>query len=213
MSLRRAGRGSLGGYPGDAEAYRRRFVVMVHCVLATGFQRLVAARLAKKEETAITGLLVEQMRSLVAGRDCPRGAQHFSVHDDRPEGTDGLEGKRRPRIDIVVERTGTGPRPQFHFEAKRLNRSDSVAEYVGEEGMGCFLSGKYAKGEPDAGMLGYVQEGTPETWSQRLREKLAVESVAWVQHSLHVSLPHSYRSSHTRDGQPFELFHVLLVCG
>jgi hypothetical protein len=185
---------------------------MVHHVLATGFQRLVAATLAKKEETAITGLLVEQMRAFVASRDCPRGAQHFSVHDDRPEGTNGLEGKRRPRIDIVVERTGMGTRPKFHFEAKRLDRSDSVAEYVGEDGMGCFLSGKYAKGEPDAGMLGYVQQGTPETWAQRLREKLATESVAWAQHSLHVSLPHSYRSSHTRDGQPFGLFHVLLVC-
>lgn len=184
---------------------------MVHRVLAVGFRRLVAAtRLLAKEETAITGLLVDQMRALVQGRDCPKGAEHFAIHDDRPESGEAVEGRRRPRIDIVVERTGKGRWPQFHVEAKRLNRPDSVAEYIGNDGVGCFLSGKYAKDEPDAGMLGYIQQGTPQTWATRLGTKLA--TMGWTEHPLDVSLPHSYVSSHMRNGRKFELFHVLLVC-
>jgi hypothetical protein len=211
MSLRRARPPSLGGRPGGAAAYRRRFVKTVHRVLAEGHRRLVATTtLVQKEETAITGLLVDEIVALLESRDCPQGAEHFAVHDDRPESGDDVEGRRRPRIDIVVERTGRGPRPRFHFEAKRLNRSGSVAEYVGERGMGCFLSGKYAKDEPDAGMLGYVQRDTPEDWAARLATKLA--RVGWAQHSLDASLLHSYRSSHTRYGRPFEIFHMLLVC-
>lgn len=210
MSLRRATPRSLGKRPGNAAVYRRRFVKTVHCVLAGGFRRLVAATLAEKEETAITGVLVDEMRALLERRDCPKGAEHFSVHDDRPESGDGVEGSSRPRIDIIVERTGQGPRPRFHFEAKRLNRSDSVAKYIGNEGMECFLSGKYANHDPDAGMLGYVQRDTPETWATRLSTKLS--GAGWALHSLHASLPHSYRSNHTRGGRPFELFHVLLLC-
>lgn len=213
MSLLRSARRSLGGAPGNAAVYRRQFVFTVHQVLAQGFARLRDEKLAGKEETAITGLVVEQMRALLASRSCPKGAEHFAVHDDRPESTDGIEGKQRARVDIVVERTGRGPRPQFHFEAKRLNRSDSTSEYVGADGMGCFLSGKYAKNEPDGGMLGYVQEDTPSSWASKLVAKLAKTGITWEPASLHVLIPYSYRSSHVRAGQPFELFHVLLACG
>jgi hypothetical protein len=212
MSLERARRRRLGQRPGNASAYRQRFIATVHHVLGTAFLRLRAATLADKEETAITGLLVEQMRALVESRACPAGAQHFAIHDDQPQSGGGVEGKSRPRIDIVVERSGPGRRPRFHFEAKRLHRGDSVAEYIGDEGMKCFLSGKYAKDEPDAGMLGYVQHDTPGAWATRLETKLAAASVDWARHSLSASLPHTYRSSHARNGQPFALFHVLLVC-
>jgi hypothetical protein len=87
-----------------------------------------------------------------------------------------------------------------------------VTDYVGDEGMGCFISSKYAKDDPDAGMLGYVQQDTPEAWAARLCVKLGTDGVELQQHTLHASLPHSYRSSHTRAGRQFELFHVLLVC-
>lgn len=111
---------------------------------------------------------------------------------------------------IVVERSGVNPRPQFHFEAKRLYRSDSLAEYVGDDGMGCFLSGKYAKDEPDAGMIGYIQSETPEVWAARLRCRLA--DASWTEHAFDASFSHSYRSAHLRAGRSFELFHVLLAC-
>lgn len=212
MGCQRARRRSLGGRPADAAAYRRKFVATVHRVLACAFRHLVPATLAGKEETDITGVLVEQMRNVVQSRTCPAGAMNFSIHDDQPVSGSGVEGKRRPRIDIVVERTGRGPRPLFHFEAKRLHRSDSVAAYMGDEGMECFLSGKYAPTEPDAGMLGYVQQDTPQTWTTRLRKGLEARGMNLSPHPADPALPYTYRSSHLRSGRPFELFHVLLVC-
>lgn len=221
MSLQRARRRGIGGRPGEADTYRRPFVVMVHRVLAKGFARLNGMTLAVKEETALTGLLIDQMRSLLDSRKCPRGAEHFSVHDDRPESSDGVEGKHRPRVDIFVERTGRGPRPRFHFEAKRLTDSGSVADYVGDDGLGCFLSGRYARNDPDAGMLGYVQKDKPEDWAARIEKKLGNERKKhglpekgsfWAEHSLDPSLRYSYRTMHTRGARRLDIFHVLLRC-
>jgi hypothetical protein len=212
MPCQRVRRRSLGGRPADAAVYRRKFVATVHRVLALASRRLAPAALAQKEETDITGVLVEEMRTVVQGRACPAGATNFSVHDDQPVSGTGVEGKRRPRIDIVVERTGPGPRPLFHFEAKRLHRSDSVAAYMGDEGMDCFLSGKYAQTEPDAGMLGYIQKDTPQIWTTRLATGFAARGMRLDRHATDPALPHTYRSNHVRGGKPFELFHVLLVC-
>lgn len=65
-------------------------------------------------------------------------------------------------VDITV-RTGIDPMVFFGFECKRLNvkgkdgviRSGAGA-YVGPEGMGCFLTGKYDGGGFNGGMIGYV---------------------------------------------------------
>jgi hypothetical protein len=180
-------------------------------VLAAGFAKLDAKALAAKEETAITGLLVDQMRSILESRQCPRGCQHLAVHDDRPESSVGVEGKRRPRVDIFVERTGLGPRPRFHFEAKRLNGSDSVAAYLGDDGLGCFLSGKYAKNDPDAGMVGYVQLNEPTDWAKKLSERLASNGWAPLV-ALASTHPHTFQSKHNRGTQSLEIIHVLLRC-
>ena len=71
----------------------------------------------------------------------------------------GKLGKSRPRVDIEFERVVRGKRPRLRFEAKRLNSATghTVAKYLGEEGLGCFLSGKYPMMHAEAGMLGYVQ--------------------------------------------------------
>jgi hypothetical protein len=221
MSLRRAWRRGLGQHPGNAAAYRRHFVTTVHRIVAAGFQRLHLATLATKEETEITGLLVGQMREVVESRESPEEWRLFAIHDDRPEGGDGVEGKCRPRIDVFAERTWDRPRPRFCFEAKRLNHSGSAAAYVGDEGLGRFLSGKYAKNDSDAGMLGYVQIGTPGDWAAKIERKLDQERAAhgldatgqvWHPESLVPSLTHSYTTTHTRNGHPFQVFHVLLAC-
>lgn len=223
MSLLDLAERALGQAPGDAAVYRRKFVTTVCEVLARGFARLDAASLATKEETAVTGLLVDQMRGLIESRDCPEGAGNFSIHDDRPESSGGEEGKSRPRVDIVVERAVPGPRPRFHFEAKRLNSSGSVADYLGDDGLGCFLSGKYARCDPDAGMLGYVQTDKPADWAGKISRKLDRERSAhqldavgpiWHAETLVPSLKHSYRTTHTGRGRGMrlEVFHVLLVC-
>lgn len=221
MSLQRARRRALGQRPGDAAAYRLHFVTTVHRIVAAGFQRLDMATLATKEETDITGLLVVHMRELVESRESPEEWSLYAIHDDRPESADGVEGKRRPRVDVFAERTWDRPRPRYYFEAKRLNHSGSTAAYLGAEGLGRFLSGKYAKNDSDAGMLGYVQTDTPGAWAARIERKLDQERAnhgldaigpVWQAEALVPSLTHSYRTTHTRNGQPFQVIHVLLAC-
>ena len=207
--------------PGNAALYRRKFVETVCEVVAAGFARLNAASLAVKEEPAVTGLLVDQMRAIVQSRDCPIGAENFSIHDDRPESGGEHEGKHRPRVDIVVEQAVPGPRPIFQFEAKRMNSTGSVAAYLGDDGLGCFLSSKYGKGASDAGMLGYVQSETPQDWSRKIETKLDQErsihqldavGTIWHKETSVPSLAHLFRTKHTRDGDQFDVFHILLAC-
>lgn len=221
MSLLGDSSDALGTRPGEAAIYRQQFVTMVHLVLARAYRQLVPSMLASKEETSITGLLVDAIRTTLDSRDCPDGAEHFAVHDDRPESAAGLEGKRRGRVDIFVERTGRGPRPSFSFEAKRLKSNKCVGKYLGKDGLGCFLSGKYAKHEPDAGMLGYVQANQPLEWAEQIAKKLDKERKKhglpttggiWEAHLLVSEIPHSYRTRHMRNGQAFDVFHVLLAC-
>jgi hypothetical protein len=51
------------------------------------------------------------------------------------------------------------------YECKRLNtstpngRASLAGKYVGEGGMGCFLTGQYSSEEELAGMIGYVMDG------------------------------------------------------
>jgi hypothetical protein len=62
------------------------------------------------------------------------------------------------------------PWPYFAIEAKRLHVTfksgwqSLISEYVtGDEGMMCFIEGRYAKGLASGGMLGYVFDGEVET--------------------------------------------------
>ena len=61
------------------------------------------------------------------------------------------------------------PWPYFAIEAKRLHvtlpsgKKSLISEYVtGDEGMMCFIEGRYAKGLASGGMLGYVFDGEVE---------------------------------------------------
>jgi hypothetical protein len=66
-------------------------------------------------------------------------------------------------LDIRVMH-GQRPKVFFAFECKRLNiirngkYASQAGDYVGKEGMGCFLSGKYDGGSDCGGMMGYVMD-------------------------------------------------------
>lgn len=66
-------------------------------------------------------------------------------------------------VDIRVMH-GKRPKVFFAFECKRLNVNRNgkytglAGEYVGEGGMGCFLSGKYDGSGDCGGMMGYVMD-------------------------------------------------------
>ena len=120
------------------------------------------------------------------------------------------------RVDSSMYRLRT----RFCFEAKRLGKHHRVGKYLGEKGTGCFLCGAYARDDDQAGMLGYVQAGTPQQWADKIEAELRKNPSRYSvpEHGQFGSvqivdgLDHTYRSSHERlsVGRPVSIFHTLL---
>lgn len=170
--------------PSLFEVYREALCEHAHHLLAQGHARMEKSDYVDAHEPVITGDLVCEMRAFLESGDAPDWAVHYSIHDDPPVASPDRGGKHRPRVDIEFERVEIGPRPRLRFEAKRLCESTRhrVGGYLGEEGLGCFLSGKYSTTHGEAGLLGYVQSGDAETWAAgigaRLRDEEIYASVA-----------------------------------
>jgi hypothetical protein len=154
--------------------YRLAFIRNCHILVLRGYEVIKAADLSQAEETSITGELVRGVREVLESEDAEAWMQLFEVLDDPPQNVPNKLGRNRPRVDIeFVRLSGRGKRPRFHIEAKRLYRSKSVDKYFGEDGLGCFIAGRYAAQEVAGGMLGYVQTDTSLEWLGRLRTGFA----------------------------------------
>lgn len=84
----------------------------------------------------------------------------FSIWPESTE-TDPHSGKELGRIDIRFIH-GFRERVYFAFECKRLRidrARPNTHEYVGDDGMMCFITGKYANNLDSGGMIGYVMDG------------------------------------------------------
>lgn len=161
-------------HPDRAILYRLAFIRNCHILVLRGYELIQAEDLSEAEETSITGELVRGVREVLESENAEAWMQLFEVLDDPPQNVPGKLGRSRPRVDIeFVRLSGRGKRPRFHIEAKRLYRSDSVKAYFGDDGLGCFIAGRYAALEAAGGMLGYVQTDTSVQWLGRLRTGLA----------------------------------------
>ena len=206
----------------DSDEYCASFRRKVFKLLMLGYNRLDALRFKESEEPDITGELARQIRQVIQDRSAPHWAWSFSVHDDPPVNIPGRLGKRRPRLDIELELTRRGPHPCYPFEAKRLSGIVfGPGKYIGKGGLQDFLCGKYASGQSEAGMLGYVQSHSQEEWAKRIRKAFRQTACAmqlcprgnWrIAHELD-EVPHCYRSKHKRPlvGKSITLFHCLLL--
>jgi hypothetical protein len=108
-----------------------------------------------ENENPISSRFAEKLRQAKNEADLP-----FKI---RPE-VQSIE--TNGRIDILFDYTGTNREEvYFAFECKRLripyeNRIDSNAsQYIGEQGMMCFITGKYSAGLNYGGMIAYVMDG------------------------------------------------------
>jgi hypothetical protein len=215
-----AGSGPEAGHSDNSSDFRRVFVGRVHEVLEQGYLRLDAASYVSEEEPAITGDLAKAMKAFLGEASAPDWADHFSVHDDPPVNDGTLRGKRRKRIDFRVDSARPRPGTSFSFEAKRLAPAHTVSAYLGEEGLGCFLCGDYAREDDIAGMVGYMQSEDAEYWSRRigtaLRENDGRYEVSgagtWEPLPLPRGPKHVFRSTHKRIavGSPIDIWHSLL---
>ncbi|HUV63447.1 MAG TPA: hypothetical protein VMW24_06080 [Sedimentisphaerales bacterium] len=169
------------------------------------------------EETDITGYICEALEEWFLRN--PREAAGFFLKDDPPLRKSGKTGKRRPRTDIVIG-YAAGVRPEFFFESKRLHRKKAIgSRYTAAEGMGCFISGRYASSYAEAAMIGYVQTDTLERWCAELQQRVRNEAVELKLESTDSSVtfasafPLEWASTHRRAGLgPIKLFHIVLDC-
>jgi hypothetical protein len=201
--------------------YQLAFIKRCHRLLELGYCRLDRKALICADEPSITGELVRAMKEAQEIEDAPAFTRFLFVADDPPQNSFGKLGKRRRRVDIEFEfAPRKGKRPRFHFEAKRLYKSASISDYLGPEGLGCFLAGHYAKDQDAGGMLGYVQTESINIWSKKLetaiiigRNELGVlePSDSWGIIELAPML-HSRRSRHRRStvGTNIVIYHSLL---
>jgi hypothetical protein len=192
----------------------------VHTLIALGYAMLTPGNFARAEEEHITGELVDAIDDVLDSAP-PAWAGPFSVHEEPRERHQTRKGKGRRRLDIRLDSSEVRPRARLRFEAKRLGPNHGASVYLGGEGMQRFLDGRYARNDPVAGMLGYVQAGSPGDWAvkiERAIEKDATRlglrrSSPWRAKPLADGLQFTYCSGHDRPtiGPPIEIFHTLLL--
>jgi hypothetical protein len=205
----------------DAYEYWQGFRERVFKLVKMSYDLLDPTQYKNSEEPDISGELVKKMREITQSNTAPRWASHFSIHDDPPINSPRRLGKKRQRVDIEIERTRYGKHPRYSFEAKRLSGNRCTArQYFGSTGLGEFISGHYANDRDEAGMLGYVQSDTLETWAVKLEGKFRENKASlrvspgheWVPVRIIPDLSHCYHSKHDRPkvGRPITLYHLLL---
>ncbi|MGE0679981.1 MAG: hypothetical protein AB7P69_03585 [Candidatus Binatia bacterium] len=212
--------GQHRGQSDNANDYRRIFIIRVHQLLELGYRKLTPTDWSKQKEPAITGELVRSMEEVT---EDPRLKvfRHFDVQDDPHINTPGRLGENRYRLDIKIVSSQRLPKSRFSFEAKRLGKRHPATKYVGPEGLGCFLRGDYASAEDDAGMLGYVQSDTAESWARKIQAKLEARRKVFSLHAHSAWRKYPIRSGptytcHTRHNRvtlrrPIDIYHTFLM--
>jgi hypothetical protein len=168
-------------------------------------------------ETRITKKLKHELRQDPTLKDLPlRIAREYTLDD--PD-----TGQELGRIDLCWFH-GYHDQTYMAFECKRLNVSfpsgkrSLAADYTGEKGMGCFLSGKYSAGHEHGGMVGYVMEGdlsaaidavSTAVLSARGRLFMPVDA-SLSKSSLHPDDPQMRETGHLLEDVKLTLHHVFL---
>jgi hypothetical protein len=191
-------------------------------LIACGNHRIRAEDHGGSEEDFITQRLKESIQAAQDERSLPRWAYRFFITDQVPVSTPGRVGKKRPKIDLEVQSAEAGPRPVYHFEAKRLRHDDSksVSAYVGKDGLGMFLAELYGRAGDEGAMLGYVQSESPEYWAKKIQGKMErdpkgnhrlTDDGKWTAANLTPQLAYTYASRHHRPTLcDITIYHTLL---
>lgn len=207
------------------QLYGEAFRLHAHQLLAWAHQDVRSRFHPGLTEPDMTGLLADAMKlRLNAHPDTPAAFDHYWVGDQEPHSPAGELGNDRLRLDITLIRNGIRPRLTFVFEAKRLRTNGfPIGKYVGEGGMGDFISGRYAADSPEAAMVGLFENQTAAYWNNELRRafdedhrseasKLRLQSRLTAVEVLG-ALPGELQSTHLRSfGLPLTIFHIFLDC-
>jgi hypothetical protein len=204
----------------DWSSYDQIFREDAHQLLAWGYQDSRHLITSDREETEITGFIAEAIQNRL---NFPTDERYwrYNVKEDNPVSGEGRTGKRRRKIDIIVEDSCSRPRSWYVFEAKRLRRaSHNISIYMGEDGMMRFIEGRYAPANKEVAMIGYVQTDTAAHWVKELETHFAEDSENQLlvvnklsKVSIHPDIQDEWASSHNRTtGSPLTIFHLFLNC-
>jgi hypothetical protein len=194
-----------------------------HQLLAWGHQGALPQIHCNLEEEEITGLIVEEMREKLKDPAIPeRFYERYSVGEEKPLAVEGRTGKRRRKLDIVVESNlPLEIRPEYIFEAKRLRKNGfPISEYIGEGGLQCFVKEAYASQYPEAAMVAYVQSDDTSYWESELKRRFDRDSnndfrIIKLLQKVPVlsSMPDVWVSGHERiTGDSIAVYHIFLTC-
>lgn len=140
-------------------------------------------------------------------------------------GLNPATGKGYVEIDIYVPH-GDDERCYFGIEAKKLNTTDArgkwesnAGEYAGDDGMGCFVTGRYAGYQCEGAMVGYVMDAdctkARASISKAIDERaleLRVPAPCPLQPAQALpNHPDAFETRHALDRGEFTLHHVLLA--
>lgn len=207
-------------------AYTDTFRLHVHQLVAWAHQDSRSRLGADLDEPSLTGLLAEAIkRRLYEDETTPEAYLRYDIHDQAPENPEGcLLGNARRRLDLSITCSGMIPRPVFTLEAKRLRTNGyPIGKYVGEGGMGDYISGRYAPTHTEAAMLGLIQDRDTAYWMTELHRCFA-EDIASTTPKLAIldglapiaivpEIKGELESRHIRAGRgPLRLFHIPLDC-
>lgn len=206
-----------------APDFQGRFVRDAHVLVAEGYSRLTPAKLARESEEDISDAIIQHAEDWLSDPSAPAWTQYYFIKPEIRERRSPRKAKHKPRIDIYVESSGARPRPQFAFEAKRMYRSDSVAKYVGGDGLGAFLDGTYVPEAPAAAMLAFVQKPQVIPCADQIRDKIGEDRAQyglprwgsiWSSAALDVRLGGTWVTRHTRGtlGTSIAIYHSFLCC-
>ena len=153
----------------------------------------------------------------------PEARGEFYCHDQFHCRARSFRGSltRAARVDIAVI-VGHDRFAYLAYECKRLNvtgadgaRRSQAGIYVGEDGMMCFVTERYAEGLPVGCMMGYVMDGDMNFAFLRIKEAMTAEQPALglqgeLQEDPPIGLIRRFVTEHVRDGRWMEIRHALL---
>jgi hypothetical protein len=202
-----------------------------HQLLAWAYSDARSSLGAVDDECEITGILSQHIDQRLESLHTPHRFRVYVVYNEKPTSPGGQLGKRRPRLDIQIMRTGCAPpRPHFTFEAKRLrddskaSPSDTIRQYLGKDGLSRFLTGLYVPESVEAAMLGCMQARDAEFWFTQIENAFQADiangsadyrcTTSLTSAAISKDLPHECVSEHVRaSGTVFRMFHILIDCG
>lgn len=166
----------------------------------------------QEHETRITKRLCIKLRADYALRHRPILIDREAVEDDEEADADGRLDLRFLLLDPAQK-----PPPYFAVEAKRLHvtfRSgwqSLVSEYVtGDQGMMCFITGRYSKGLRSGAMLGYVFDRDIPRASKSISETIVANGNALrLAHTIPTNPGCQWTTSHHLRDREFAIFHLL----